>query len=512
MASSVSTTVNVDVEKHQTSSELDRELVRGADDDTVYGRKCALVNRCLQEEVGFGRYQIELFLLTGMGWMADNIWLQGVAVVLTQVQQELNPSRVEFATLALYVGLILGASVWGTLADVIGRKLSYNVTLLIAGLFGIAAGGAPNFVTFASLVACIGFGVGGKRAFPRAYSSVAPGILSTVNLVKPNQNVLQYLLTFLSAAWAAGQLVASVVAWGFIANFSCDADTPQGECSKANNMGWRYTFYLLGSLTCLMFVFRYFVFDLQESSKYLLARGRDEEALEVLQHIARRNGRKINLTLADLKLVKDEAGRTNRDIARRTLKISLSHLKPLCDGRRLAINTSMTILLWGLIGLAYPLFNAFLPLYLANRVSDNDSSIDTTYRNYSIISVLGIVGPGSAYLFVDWTRSSANIDSDAQHANSEPKRSTRKFTLVGRKLVMALSTVLTGVFLFLFRCRARLLVRIGAHGECDVRGTVCIYAGGLPRATPGPHGRRSVLGVQLHCGHFGAGHQDRHDV
>ena len=37
----------------------------------------------------------------------------------------------EFATLALYVGLILGASVWGTLADVIGRKLSYNVCLLV---------------------------------------------------------------------------------------------------------------------------------------------------------------------------------------------------------------------------------------------------------------------------------------------------------------------------------------------------------------------------------------------
>ena len=47
------------------------------------------------------------------------------------MQQELNPSRVEFATLALYVGLILGASVWGTLADVIGRKLSYNVRLLL---------------------------------------------------------------------------------------------------------------------------------------------------------------------------------------------------------------------------------------------------------------------------------------------------------------------------------------------------------------------------------------------
>ncbi|KAL1750696.1 major facilitator superfamily domain-containing protein [Schizophyllum commune] len=402
MTSSVSTTINVDVEKHPPISELDQELVRGSDDYTIYGRKCALVNRCLQEEIGFGRYQVELFLLTGMGWMADNIWLQGVAVVLTKVQQELNPSRVELATLALYVGLILGASVWGTLADVIGRKLSYNVTLLIAGLFGIAAGGAPNFV-----------------ALDRA--------LFLEHIPQSHQ----YLLTFLSASWATGQLVASVVAWGFIANFSCDANTPQGDCSKANNMGWRYTFYLLGSLTCLMFVSRYFVFDLQESSKYLLARGRDEEALEVLQHIARRNGRKIDLTLADLKVIEDEAGFTKPNIVpRRSLKIPLSHLKPLFNGRRLAINTSMTIMLWG------------------------NSSTDTTYRNYTIISVLGIVGPGIACLFVDWMRPNSNAgpiaDSEPIPVDHHAKPTRRKFTLVGRKLVMALSTLFTGVFLFLF--------------------------------------------------------------
>ncbi|KAI4524321.1 hypothetical protein K525DRAFT_267141 [Schizophyllum commune Loenen D] len=373
MFSSVSKTVNVDVEKHPTGSELDQDLFSGADNDTVYGRKCAVgmwpaspvvgkanaFYKSITEEVGFGRYQIELFLLTGMGWMADNIWLQGVAVVLTQVQQELNPSRVEFATLALYVGLILGASVWGTLADVIGYRAEAVVTLLIAGVFGIAAGAAPIFVTFAALVACIGFGVGENVP--------VDGVLFLEHIPQSHQRT---------------------------------------------------------------------------STRY--QHQHDDYAL-------------------------------------------------------------------GLIGLAYPLFNPFLPLYLADRVSDSDSSTDTIYRNYTIISVLGIVGPGSAYLFVDWTRSSANIDSDAQHANSEPKRSTRKFTLVGRKLVMALSTVLTGVFLFLFRRRARLLVRIGAHGECDVRGTVCIYAGGLPRATPG-HGRRSVLGVQSHCGHFGAGHQDHHDV
>ena len=41
-------------------------------------------------------------------------------------------------------------------------RYAFNITLLIGGTFGIAAGGANNFVTLASLVAVIGMGVGGR--------------------------------------------------------------------------------------------------------------------------------------------------------------------------------------------------------------------------------------------------------------------------------------------------------------------------------------------------------------
>ena len=30
------------------------------------------VNQSLQHEIGFGRYQWELFILTGFGWLADS--------------------------------------------------------------------------------------------------------------------------------------------------------------------------------------------------------------------------------------------------------------------------------------------------------------------------------------------------------------------------------------------------------------------------------------------------------
>ncbi|KAL1752546.1 major facilitator superfamily domain-containing protein [Schizophyllum commune] len=456
--------------------------------DRAYELKCALVNRTLQEEIGFGRYQLELFALTGLGWMADNIWLQGIAVVLGQVQQELDPTRIEFATLALYVGLIIGASTWGVLADVIGRKLSFNITLFIAGVFGIAAGAAPNFTAFGALVACVGFGIGGNLP--------VDGALFLEHIPQSHQ----WTLTLLSAWWAIGQLVASVVAWGFIANYSCDPSIAQGECMKADNMGWRYTCYLLGSITFLMFVARFIIFDLQESSKYLIAKGRDEEALAVLQHLAKRNGRTISLTIEDFRSIKGgQVHVTTKDILRRTFsQMNLSHIKPLFAGRKLAINTSLTILLWGLIGLAYPLYNAFLPLYLAERV-DADSSTYTTYRNYTIISVVGIPGSVLACLIVDWTRGGKDVvdeeeagsaeSGDGEKTEAAPVKRKTKFSLGGRKLSMAISTLLTGIFLFLFTTSANEAAVLGfscASGltQNAMYGVLYAYT---PEVFPAPH-------------------------
>ncbi|KAF8637758.1 hypothetical protein AX17_002600 [Amanita inopinata Kibby_2008] len=431
--------------------------------DRAYEYKCNLVNKCLQEDIGFGRYQIQLFLLSGLGWLADNLWLQTVAIALPQVQQELNPSRVEFATLALYVGLILGATLWGVLADLIGRRMSFNITLFLAGVFGIAAGGANNFVTFAALVACMAFGIGGNLP--------VDGALFLEHIPQSHQ----WTLTLLSVWWSVGQLIASLVAWPFIANYSCDPDLPQGQCPKSQNMGWRYTFFTLGGLTFIMFLLRYAVFDLQESSKYLIAKGRDQEAIEVLEHLARRNGKKISLTLEQLRAADSSEMVTHKSywqlLKGSVSHFSLSHIKPLFRGRKLFINTTITILLWGLIGLAYPLFNSFLTLYLKERVPKGSSSINVTYRNYTIISVLGVPGSLIACVVVDWTRSGG------------------KWSLGGRKLVMAVSTALTGIFLFLFTTSKSQAAVLGyscvtALTENAMYGVLYAYT---PEVFPAPH-------------------------
>ena len=86
----------------------------------------------------------------------------------------------------------------------------------------------------------------------------------------------------------------------------------------------------------------------------------------------------------------------------------------------------------GLLGLAYPLFNGFLTLYLSERVPAGDDSVSVTYSNYAIFSVLGVPGSLIACAIVDFTRR------------------TGKFSLGGRKFAMAISTALSGIFLFLF--------------------------------------------------------------
>ena len=134
--------------------------------NTPYDRKSALINKAIQD-IGMGRYQWSLFALCGFGWLADNMWLQAVALTLPGLSDEFGPSenQVRYTTCATFVGLCIGASFWGIASDVIGRRLAFNATLLIAGIFGLAIGGGPSWVGVSGLYAALGVGVGGNVSF-----------------------------------------------------------------------------------------------------------------------------------------------------------------------------------------------------------------------------------------------------------------------------------------------------------------------------------------------------------
>ena len=54
-------------------------------------------------------------------------------------------------------------------------------------------------------------------------------------------------------------------------------------------MGWRYEVIVLGLMTLTVFFLRYFVFTFHESPKFLISRGKEQQAIEVLHKIAKFN-------------------------------------------------------------------------------------------------------------------------------------------------------------------------------------------------------------------------------
>lgn len=141
--------------------------------DTAYDRKSKVINKAITD-IGMGRYQWSLFALCGFGWLADNMWLQGVALTLPSLSAEFGVSdtHVRYTTCALFIGLCLGASFWGIASDVIGRRLAFNMTLFLAGVFGLGVGGGSSWIGVCGLYAALGVGVGGNVSLGRTFATL----------------------------------------------------------------------------------------------------------------------------------------------------------------------------------------------------------------------------------------------------------------------------------------------------------------------------------------------------
>ncbi|KAI8633697.1 sugar transporter [Xylariaceae sp. FL1651] len=389
---------------------------------TEYELKSKLINKAIQD-IGMGRYNWQLFILCGFGWFADNLWMQGVSLTLPSLSGEFGVSekQVRYTTSSLYVGLSIGSALWGLGADIMGRRIAFNLTLLITSIFGILAAFAPNWPAVCALFALMGTGVGGNLPVDGAlFLEFLPDASSS-------------LLTLLSVWWPVGQLVSSLFAWYFITIWPVD-------------QGWRLFIATVGIVTFVMFVIRFGMFHLFESPKYLLSQGRQAEAVAVVHGIAYRNNKKTWLTANILDAVVD-----SEDIERAPIRVSassvlkqnlssfsLGHIQPLFQNRKLGLATALIWFCWASIGMGYPLFNAFLPQYLSHggaEVSaaaggDAPTTATTpteTYRNYAIISVAGVPGSLLAAYMVD-----------------------HKSPFLGRKGTLAISTFVSAVFLYLF--------------------------------------------------------------
>lgn len=295
-------------------------------------------------------------LLAGLGWMFDamDVGLLSFVMVVLAREWGLSQGQVGVAISAGLLGMFVGAAASGVLADRYGRKAILLATMLVysvaTGLTALAWGlGALLALRFVT-----GLGLGGELP-------VASTLVAEVAPARSRGRMIVLLESF----WAYGWILAAVIGYLVIPQF-----------------GWRVAF-LIGALPALYtLVLRR---SLPESPRYLLRRGRREQAREVAA--------KLGVAGEELGGREDDSGSDGRAAG--------SGLAVLWSGR-FARRTAMLWVLWfGMVFSYYGIFT-WLPQILATEAG---YGLARSFGFVLLITLAQVPGYFSAaYLVERWGR------------------------------------------------------------------------------------------------------------
>ncbi|VEU24293.1 DEKNAAC105620 [Brettanomyces naardenensis] len=352
-------------------------------DDPALTKKIHLINNAI-DEIGFTWYHAQLFCIAGFGYSADSQMAMIQSSVQKYVDLQMKGGGYPVATQVAYGAMISGVIIFGFGADLIGRKLCFNVSLLMTAIFGFFTGGTSSYAMYTIFYFLSVVGAMGNL-----------GTDVTVFLeYLPSK--YQYLNTSMALWWGIGQTLVSLISWGFMPNYSCKDLT---NCTSSQNRGWRYSWYLNSGIVLVGALLRLFVLKLKETPKFLVSHGRDEEAYNVIIGYANKYHRKCSLTLEDLQKcgeIRDDYYNTQKDghSVKRLWETTWINIKLLFKSKRVARSTILLMLSWTLIGISYSTFYNFLYIYIAEHGSSKAlSSTYVTYRNGTIANFVGIFGP-----------------------------------------------------------------------------------------------------------------------
>lgn len=214
------------------------------------------------DRIGFGRFQKRLLGVCGVTWAADGAEVLLLGFALPSIIGEFGITLPQggLTVTATFAGMLVGAWFWGTISDYIGRRMGFQVTVLIFALFGLLSAFAPSWEWLLVLRFITGFGLGG--ALPLDFSLYAEFL--------PTRNRGRNLV-LLESFWALGTILAAGLAWLLVPSF-----------------GWRP---LLATSALAAVLVLWIRRSIPESPRYLAISGKADEAREILAGIARENGR-----------------------------------------------------------------------------------------------------------------------------------------------------------------------------------------------------------------------------
>ena len=215
-------------------------------------------------EAGAGRFQRRLMGIFGLVWAADAMQVVAVGFAAPSIARHFDVDiKVALQTGTLFfLGMFVGAALFGRLADRIGRRNVLIVTVACDAIFGIASIFAPTLGWLLALRFLTGAAVGGT--LPVDYAMMAEFL--------PPRNRGRWLV-WLEGFWAVGTLIVALTAWY--------------AASTGIVSPWKLI-YLVAALPAVIGIFlRLWV---PESPMFLLRRDREPEARAIVDRIRRVNG------------------------------------------------------------------------------------------------------------------------------------------------------------------------------------------------------------------------------
>ena len=192
---------------------------------------------------------------SGIGWALDamDVGLISFIMAALAVHWGITPTESSWLASVGFIGMALGATFGGLLADKFGRRHIFALTLLVYGLATGASALATSLTLLIILRFFIGLGLGAELP-------VASTLISEFAPLK----VRGRMVVLLEAFWAVGWILAAVIGTFVVG---------------ASESGWRWAL-AFGMVPALYALF--VRLHLPESVRFLESKGRHEEAEEVV--------------------------------------------------------------------------------------------------------------------------------------------------------------------------------------------------------------------------------------
>jgi len=201
-------------------------------------------------------YQRRVFAIIASAWLVDQVDVALLTFLLASITVEFGLSPTQAGQLAAmtFAGQLVGNLAAGTASDRFGRRMVFQVTMVVWGVASLAAAAAWSV---GALMACrfmIGVGVGGE----------APVAQAMVSEIVP-ANVRGKYIAFMEGFWAIGYVLSGAISYFVLPYF-----------------GWRWAFVVVGLLSLVVLLVRR---GMPESPRWLADNGRHAEAEATMAHM-----------------------------------------------------------------------------------------------------------------------------------------------------------------------------------------------------------------------------------